>query len=152
MAKSERVNTFMLSQASLRVYIDKHLRQFCLLTCLQHTRAKFQTLSSHAQAVLTCKPCPQATLTDGRQLVSGCLNTTTGRPCSPNDQGTGDFMDSFALQPGERFTALWLWSGPSGAGVPNYRAGAIRLSTSLVRSPPRVTAQSACRTCCAAAS
>ena len=44
-------------------------------------------------------------------------------------------MDSFELQLGERFTALWLWSGPSGAGVPNYRAGAIRLSTSLVRSP-----------------
>ena len=82
--------------------------------------------------MLTCRSCVQATLTDGRQLVSGCLNTTTGRPCSPNDQGTGDFMDSFALQPGERFTALWLWSGPSGAGVPNYRAGAIRLSTSLV--------------------
>ena len=44
-------------------------------------------------------------------------------------------MESFALAPGERLTALWLWSGPSGAGVPNYRAGAIRLSTSLVRSP-----------------
>ena len=93
----------------------------------------------------------QATLTDGRQLVSGCRNTTTGRPCSPSDQITGgDFMDSFDLQPGERFTALWLWSGPSGAGVPNYRAGAIRLSTSLVRSPlTRITAHSAE---CAAAS
>ena len=43
-------------------------------------------------------------------------------------------MESLAFAPGERLTALWLWSGPSGAGVPNYRAGAIRLSTSLVRS------------------
>ncbi|KAK9832522.1 hypothetical protein WJX81_005056 [Elliptochloris bilobata] len=75
----------------------------------------------------------EATLTDGRQAASGCVNTTTGRPCSAQDQGTGDTVESFEFQPGERLTALWLWSGPSGAGVPNYRAGAIRLSTSLGR-------------------
>ncbi len=57
------------------------------------------------------------------------MNTTSGRACSPQE----DTMESFAFAPGERLTALWLWSGPSGAGVPNYRAGAIRLSTSLVR-------------------
>jgi len=60
------------------------------------------------------------------------VNTTTGRACSPQE----DAVESFTLAPGERLTALWLWSGPSGAGVPNYRAGAIRLSTSLVRSLP----------------
>ena len=57
------------------------------------------------------------------------MNTTSGRACSPQE----DTMESFAFAPGERLTALWLWSGPSEAGVPNYRAGAIRLSTSLVR-------------------
>lgn len=74
----------------------------------------------------------QATLTDGRRAEIGCVNTTTGRACSPQE----DAVESFTLAPGERLTALWLWSGPSGAGVPNYRAGAIRLSTSLVRPPP----------------
>ena len=73
----------------------------------------------------------QATLTNGQQVLYGCLNVTgnqTGNGCG----GANIRNANFSFQPAERIVNLTLWPGYNQSGVGNSRAGAIAFSTSLV--------------------
>ena len=72
----------------------------------------------------------QAGLTDGRQFLFGCVNTTTD-PTFVGCQDATISTATFIFQPGERITAMNLWAGGRTTAQP--RGGAVNFNTSLVR-------------------
>ena len=71
----------------------------------------------------------QAGLTDGRQILYGCVNTSTD-PTFVRCQDSTVTNATFVFQPGERVTALNLWSG--GKSASDVRGGFLSFNTSLV--------------------
>eukprot|EP00884_Botryococcus_braunii_P014799 jgi/Botrbrau1/2331/Bobra.39_1s0020.1 len=76
----------------------------------------------------------QATLTDGRTALWGCVDTTL-RQSAGGDVISCDDADirnaSFTFSPAERIRSLTVWAGADKEGNSNARAGAIRFETSL---------------------
>ena len=74
----------------------------------------------------------QASLSDGREVLFGCVNVTQTEAGSGGCNDTNIRQADFEFLPGETVTNLTLWPGYNTAMEPNQRAGAMNMVTSMV--------------------
>ena len=85
----------------------------------------------------------QASLSDGRQALFGCVNVTQTQAGSGGCNDTNIRQADFEFLPGETVTNLTLWAGYNTAMEPNQRAGAMNMVTSMVSCKASVLAGNA---------
>ena len=74
----------------------------------------------------------QASLSDGREVLFGCVNVTQTEAGSGGCNDTNIRQADFEFLLGETVTNLTLWAGYNTAMEPNQRAGAMNMVTSMV--------------------
>lgn len=87
---------------------------------------------SHTLSMTEAMNFLQVSLTNGSNVLYGCVNVTAAGDGGDGCTGSNVTQGKFTFQSGERVTNMTLWPGYDAQGRSNQRAGYVSFRTSLV--------------------